>query len=397
MERKKEILVIEQDKNIHEAYKEIFDAQKYHIISAHNAQDGIAISKILSPNIVILSMELGSPEQTLKELKQNSGNTPIIAVGGKEADRSQIQSFSNVYRYFLKPLSLKNLLKAVTEVLQQTSLNSNEVSQKGVIEIENFEFEKFLGQGAYGKVYKGQYLGEETAIKILRKSDLSSEKISRFQREVFALASIEHENIIELLHTGVTKENYYYMITKYFPGENLETLLKKHGKFPPKDATEIAIQVAEGLTEAHKENLIHRDIKPSNILYSPKLRKVKIIDFGLVRLHGYKKTITQKGMALGTPYYMSPEQCKTKKANHFSDIYNLGATFYHLLTGVPPFVKRSIFEIMVAHEKAKVTFPKNFNANLASIIEKMMAKKPTNRYPSMHDVAEVLKQTVTTL
>ena len=395
------ILIINRDRNIHEVYKEILDAHRHHIVSAYSATDGFAMTKIFSPNLVILSMELESQEETIKKLQQTHDNVPVIAICGREIDRAKIQNFTNVKRYFSKPLSLKNLAKAVTEILKQNSQNTQPVSaievKKERKDIDGFEFEKFIGRGGYGEVYRGRYHGEDTAVKILCKSELSSEDMCRFQREVFALATIKHENIIELLQSGITTENYYFMITKYFDGKDLETLLQEQHKLPARDAINIAIQVAKGLSVAHQENLIHRDIKPSNILYSLHTQKVKIIDFGLVRMDNFNQTITKKGMALGTPFYMSPEQCETKKVDYRSDIYNLGATFYHLLFGVPPFIKRSVVEVMMAHLNKKLTFPDDANTDLACVIEKMMAKKPQDRYQSMEEIVKTLEQVAETL
>ena len=109
--------------------------------------------------------------------------------------------------------------------------------------IDGFEFEKFIGRGGYGEVYRGRYQGEDTAVKILCKNDLSSEELRRFQREVFALATIKHENIIELLQTGITEENHYFMITKYFDGKDLDTLLQEHHQLSPKDIVNIVYKL----------------------------------------------------------------------------------------------------------------------------------------------------------
>lgn len=399
------ILVINKDRDIHEVYKEILDEHRHHIVSAYSALDGFAMTKIFSPNLIILSMELESQEETIEKLQQTHHDVPVIAVCGKEIDRAKVENFTNIKRYFSKPLSLKNLANAVAEILQQNSQNAQNLqNSQPVIElkkerkdIEGFEFEKFIGRGGSGEVYRGRYYGEDTAVKILSNNDLSSEELRRFQREVFALATIKHENIIELLQTGITTENYYFMITKYFDGKDLETLLQEQRKLPARDAINIVIQVAKGLSVAHQENLIHRDVKPSNILYSLQEQKVKIIDFGLVKLHNLNQTITKKGVALGTPYYMSPEQCESKKVDYRSDIYNLGATFYHLLLGVPPFVKRSVVEVMMAHLNRKVIFPKDMNVDLVCVIEKMMAKKANDRYQNMEEIVKTLEQVATTL
>jgi serine/threonine-protein kinase len=223
--------------------------------------------------------------------------------------------------------------------------------------------------------------------------------MQRFHREAATAAGLVHPNIVTLYSSGEEKGQHYLEL-EYIDGPTAESLVKKKGKQSVAIAVRIVKDVARGLLEAHNQNILHRDIKPGNILLSSD-GNAKIADFGLAKGYGEgvdKETmmmqLTQEGMAVGTPHYMSPEQCEAAELDGTSDIYSLGCTFYFLLTGEPPFPGDDIMKVMRQH---LLEFPQDLREknekvsdDLNGIIVKMMDKIPDKRYPNMSALVEDL-------
>ncbi len=228
---------------------------------------------------------------------------------------------------------------------------------------------KKLGAGGMGTVFLAQQAGTEQilAIKtIIARLKEDPDFIGRFHRESKVLAGLDHRHIAKVIESG-DSGNTCYMAMEYVEGPNLGTLLKEHKVLPERYVLRIAQQVAEGLAYVYGEaELVHRDIKPENILISrptatgeafPDDDEAKLIDFGLVKPVHDDEHLTQTGMTIGTPLYMSPEQIRGEHIDCRSDIYGLGATMYHLLTGTTPFSGTSPGAIMSAHLTQAVPDP----------------------------------------
>ncbi|MCD4658268.1 MAG: serine/threonine protein kinase [Planctomycetes bacterium] len=255
-----------------------------------------------------------------------------------------------------------------------------------------------IGEGGMGSVYKAFHIGldKNVALKILPPNQLdSADRIKRFKHEAKSAAKMEHPNIVQILNIG-EDDGIHFIVMQFIDGEDLRQRLLRKGVFPPIEALDICMQVAEGLNVAHKKGIIHRDIKPDNIMIERE-GNVKITDFGLARQMEHGLDISKPGKALGTPYYMSPEQCSGKDLDGRSDIYSLGVSLYHIVTGKRPFKGKNAVATALMHIREPVTPPEKINPNLpiplADLVLKMMEKNPQNRFQNCNELEEALKIT----
>lgn len=232
-------------------------------------------------------------------------------------------------------------------------------------------------------------LKRKVAFKVLRPEFAGDATyVARFQREAESAASLVHANIVQIYEVGRV-EDVRFIAQEYVQGENLRQWMRRNGNPTAAQALAIISQAAAALACAGEKRLIHRDIKPENILITKK-GEVKVADFGLARQSfdaaGESLALTQIGMTLGTPLYMSPEQAEGRKLDPRSDIYSLGVTCYHLLTGTPPFEGDTALAVAVKHLKNEPVplsrLRPDLPEKLCKIVHKMLAKKPDERYAS---------------
>ncbi|TVR98909.1 MAG: serine/threonine protein kinase [Phycisphaerales bacterium] len=250
-----------------------------------------------------------------------------------------------------------------------------------------------LGAGAMATVFKGRQLSLDrlVAIKILpKKFSANAQFIERFYAEGRAAAQLNHPNIVQAYDVGKAAD-YHYFVMEYVEGRTVYDDIIKHKRFSEQEAVRVAIQVAEALLHAHEKGLIHRDVKPKNIMISRE-EVVKLADLGLARAISDKEAAeAEAGKAFGTPYYISPEQIRGHKdIGPPADIYSLGATLYHMLTGNVPFDGKNPSSVMHKHLKSELVPPDHVNpklsAGISEVIEMMMAKNPADRYQNCRDL-----------
>jgi eukaryotic-like serine/threonine-protein kinase len=261
-----------------------------------------------------------------------------------------------------------------------------------------FELVRKLGQGGMGQVYLARQLSlkREVAVKILRADHAqNTTALQRFRAEAEAIARISHPNIVQVFAIG-EHDGLNYMALEYVAGRNLRDYLDRKGVPELPVCLTILRQVAAALQRAAELGLVHRDIKPENILLNRKA-EVKVADFGLSRYFAGTQqplSLTQSGMTLGTPLYMSPEQVQGKPVDHRSDLYSLGVTAYHLLTGHPPFQAENIFDVAIQHvqkdPEALALVRPDLPIELCDIVHRLLNKKPEDRYQSAKDVLREL-------
>ena len=265
-------------------------------------------------------------------------------------------------------------------------------------QIPGFQILSKLGQGAMAVVFSAKQLSLDrmVAIKVLPKRlSENPEFVDRFYREGRAAARLNHPNIVQAYDVGESG-GYHYFVMEYIDGQTVFDLLGGDTPTPEADALRIVLQVANALEHAHRQGLIHRDVKPKNIMLT-KSGDVKLADMGLAReIDDYATAAAEAGRAYGTPYYISPEQIRGEiHIDSRADIYALGATFYHMVTGRVPFDGTTPSAVMHKHLKDPLVPPDHINRTLSSgvgeIIEVMMAKSPDDRYPSMEEVITDLK------
>jgi serine/threonine protein kinase len=260
--------------------------------------------------------------------------------------------------------------------------------------LAGFTLLRRLGQGGMGQVYLAEQLSlkRKVALKLLRPELASSkEALERFQREALAVAQATHANIVQVYDVGQA-DGMPYMALEYVDGRNLKEYISKKG--PPELLVAISImrQVASALQRAGELGIVHRDIKPENILLTRK-GEVKVADFGLARClaqEGEGGNLTQPGLTMGTPLYMSPEQVENKELDARSDIYSFGVTCYHMLAGQPPFRGPTAFDVVLQHVKKPpqplAELRPDLPELLCAIVHKMLAKDPAQRYQTAKDL-----------
>ena len=249
-----------------------------------------------------------------------------------------------------------------------------------------------LGAGGMGTVYRAvdPSLDRYVAIKVLTQRE--PKYVERFRREAQVLAKIMHPSIIQIYEIVGSDEDQSdpYIVMEYFEGKPLDTLLKE-GPVPAAQVVHILRQTAEGLKRAHANNVIHRDIKPANIMVAAN-GDVKILDFGIAKLRDAKKDLTGETV-LGTPYYMSPEQAMGQPIDNRTDIYSLGITAFHLLTGKKPFEARSKVDVMLMQVKTPLPSILTWvpcDERVVRLVEKLCAKQPSQRYQTCDELVEAL-------
>ena len=255
--------------------------------------------------------------------------------------------------------------------------------------IPGYQFLDKLGKGSMGTVFKARQLSMNrlVAVKILHpRLAANRDFLDRFQREAHLAAKFSSNHVVQAIDVG-SAGNLHYFVMEYVDGVTIRDELNNGKIYEEREAVEIVLQIAQALQLAHRRQLIHRDIKPANIIITPE-GIAKLADLGMAReTDDYETARAEKGMTIGTPYYIAPEQIKSKsKVDSKSDIYSLGATLYHMVTGQPPFPYNETDRVLKAHLVEELTRPDELNPKLSrglgDVVSMMLAKKRQARYPS---------------
>jgi eukaryotic-like serine/threonine-protein kinase len=355
---------------------------------------------------VISYADAGSLERDLQDRSQDQSSPLLVwdlAVEKGLLSSDQAREFMAKLSDAVDAVSAAAPAPAVEDSLSETvpeKESDSRISLSGVSQSTDAGSEKRLGgyllqtrlgKGAMGAVFKARQesMDRDVAIKVLPRSLANNQDfIQRFLREARAAGKLSHPNIVVGIDSGFA-DGYYYFAMEYVNGSNLGQLLVSNGRFSEDDATEYCLQIARALEHAHQEGIIHRDVKPENILLD-KRGTAKLCDLGLARAQNDDMQLTTAGEAIGTPYYISPEQVRGLEPDFRSDIYSLGCTFYHLLTGKTPFTGANSMAVMQMHLNDRAVpvrkLVPEISAGVEKVISKMMAKTSAGRYQSAAEV-----------
>ena len=273
--------------------------------------------------------------------------------------------------------------------------------------IGQYKILKTIGAGGMGTVYLGEHilLGRRAAIKTLLPA-LSSHReiIDRFFNEAKAISAINDPGVVQIFDFGYHVDGTAFIVMEYLEGESLAARLDRLGSLSVGESLRIARQIAASLAATHALGIIHRDLKPANVflIRDPEAQdgeRTKILDFGICKLDegAAESSVTQTGQMLGTPVYMSPEQCRgAGKIDHRSDIYSVGCALYHMLTGQPPFDCESVGDFIAAHLKDEPPPPSEIEPSIPplvdSIVMRCLAKEPEYRFQTMEELHATIER-----
>ena len=254
----------------------------------------------------------------------------------------------------------------------------------------NLKIEELLGRGGMGTVYRATHLtlDRTVAVKIINPEFASNNDVNqRFVREAKLMAKLRHPRAAMIYDSGTLPDGRLFIVMEFVEGITLADVLKKEGRIPYQKAVEIAVSICDVLSEAHKLGIIHRDLKPANIMLNE--QGVFVLDFGIAKLlnkdnaESMQLSMTGNGLLVGTPFYMSPEQCLGTPVEARSDLYSLGALLYEMLAGRPPFNDEVLSAVIIKHAMVEAPrieeFAPEIPPALADVVNRLLAKKPEDR------------------
>jgi serine/threonine-protein kinase len=314
--------------------------------------------------------------------------------------REQQKQASDPNSRSLSDLLVENSFLTVNQAKRVRQVIADGRSSK----IPGYDLMQEVGKGAMARVYRARQISLDriVAVKILpKKMSDNRDFVDRFYKEGKAAAKLSHNNIVQAIDVGESPDGFHYFVMEFVEGKTLYDIMatppQGEGKsFSEAEALDIGIQMADALAHAHQRGLIHRDVKPKNIILTPQ-GVAKLTDLGLARATDDKRAAEMEaGKAYGTPYYISPEQIRGDMDIDFrADIYSLGATLYHLVTGRPPFEGETPASVMHQHLKQPLVPADHVNtalsAGVGEIIDVAMAKRREDRYESTEQMLEDLR------
>jgi len=369
--------------------------------------------------------------QLLAYLVRNRAQAPtseelLTRVWSTDAEMT-VEAFNNVVRRLAKKLDPEGRMLRIDGIMNSAEFKVTSASTLSLPGAESlgtsggdagdpmigraldnkYEIIKAIGGGASGQVYKGKHkmMNVTVAVKILAPQlSTQPELVRRFEREARAAGLLRHKNILLVHDLGLTEESQPYMVMEYLNGFSLAELLEQNGKLGVADTVEIVCQICQGIGKAHEAGLVHRDLKPGNIMLVAEGEHTftaKIVDFGLAKLIRPEdsESLTRTGALIGTPSYMSPEQCRSEPTDHRCDIYSIGCMLYEMLTGAKPFAATNIIEIYMKHAQEAPPplvlsdVHPQLSSKLQQIVHRCLEKNRENRYQS----AELLFHDLSTL
>ncbi|CAN5351799.1 hypothetical protein BH11CYA1_BH11CYA1_13600 [soil metagenome] len=404
------------------------------------------------PDIILMDIDLPKIDgiRASKEIKQALPNTHIVMFTASADEEHIVEALeAGASGYCLKTVASENLyaaIKAVTagatwldpgiarKLLKAQSRDSHEaanivtpaefpnkaalIERLGIKNYKNgrtpigerYEIDGVLGRGGMGIVYKAKHvlMNRPVAIKMLHPEFAEDDNVvARFQAEAQTLSQLSHPNLVSVFDFGVTADKEPYMVMDFHSGQSLDSYMDAKGRLNTEIGLSIFKQVLSGLSVVHRAGIVHRDIKPGNMIISLEAKpQVKIVDFGIAKNPSTQKErlkITNTGEVVGTPRYMSPEQCTGKELDARSDIYALGCVMYECFSGKPAFDGDSFYELVRRHLNEPPSSLPFFQPGvslpqgLVEIIFKALEKNPENRYQSAEEMLQAInKVTVST-
>lgn len=390
------ILVVEDDAVMREYVARSLTARGFTVAMARSGAE--ALQQLRSKSIALVISDIRMPGMDgfafAMALRRDPaiGYPDIIFVSGLD-DREQYRTAMHVgaYDFLVKPFKSQEIADTVKECLETRKIRHRgraltetaATAAAALPRIPGYELIQRLGEGAVSVVYLATHLAtrDQHALKILKLHTIDAntqEAVNRFMSEYNMLEATSHPNVARVYAHGVG-DQCLYIGMEHLPGGDLR--LDIEAGMPAGQAQLRAAEIASALSAIHAAGIIHRDLKPANILMRMTGEAV-LADFGIAKQLGAQLSLTQTEMVMGTPYYMSPEQARGGAVGPASDIYALGILFFEMLSGKRPYVGKTPTEVMGKHLSAPVPLLPAHLAKYQPVIDVLMAKRPTDRYPN---------------
>ena len=359
-------------------------------------------------DIVLLDYQLGTPEDGfdyLRRFRKIANFPPVIMLTASGNEDLAVRAIKGGAADYIpkQTMTHERLAGAIEGALDAARGERNESSpgqapSAGVslpqnLAIEGYQLLRCLAQGGAATVYLARELagGKERVVKVMAQrlaSGEESREAQRLQREYDLIRKVDSPRVVKIRQIGVAS-GHVYLTMEYFPDGSLREIVT--GPLPRKMALDYLRQIAQALELIHRAGILHRDLKPANIM----LRhdgSLTLIDFGTAKDVTADSNLTQTGMVVGTPNYMSPEQCSGLVLTEASDLYALGVILYEMLTGVQPYTAATPLAVLYKHQYAPLPQLPPELADLQPLLDTLMAKVPEERFPSAHALLEQLEQ-----
>jgi CheY-like chemotaxis protein len=404
------ILLAEDYDDLREMISELLRGQDHVVEAFDNGADAHAVLKTKTFDLIILDWELPQLHgvEVIKDYRAAGGTSPVLLLSGRKALSDKETGFdAGADDYLTKPFHPKELQARIKALLRRAELSVPKQSaemgemESGTLFGDRYQIVSVLGKGSTGIIYKSRhiFLNRFVALKVLHPQLISDgESVARFKREAQAVSCLSHPNIIAVYDFGITSSGLPYLAMDYAEGETLAYRLSVQDHLSVEQALPIFIQAADALGHSHERGVIHRDVKPGNMLLvsnAPlKGESLKLVDFGIAKVArgGAAMQVTQNGDILGSPLYMSPEQCMGLDLDPRTDIYSLGCVMYITLTGKEPFVGDNVLDTMYRRTVEEVRpfsdirndleYPKM----LETIVLEALKRERNRRYQTMREL-----------
>ena len=399
------ILVVVDNEFIREVIARTLRAAQFEVTVAPSGEEALALIRARLFDMILTDINMPGMDgfSFIRSMRMTPtlGQPQVIFISGTD-DRALYKRAMNVGAcdFLVKPFTGAELNEAVTSRLadrvNRTGTHpsvSLGLSASGTEEVTvpGYEVLRTLGEGASSKVLLAthKHSDQQHALKLLRLPIHFREQrdvINRFLAEYSMLVKLSHRNVARVFEHGLIG-HYLYIGMEYLPGGDLR--LDIEASMAPQRAQKYACQIAAALSAIHSAGIIHRDLKPANILMRMTGEAV-LADFGIAKQIGSGLALTQGNIALGTPYYMSPEQATASPLDARSDLYSLGVLLFEMLTGKPPYVAATSVEIMGMHVNAPVPVLPEKCAAFQPVLNKLLAKQAARRYANADDAREAI-------
>ncbi len=411
-EMKKKILIIDDEQNMLNSLRRMLRSYRddWDIDFSSESIDFIFKLEKSPYDLVItdLNMPGMSGLELLSLIKKNHPLTPVIIITGKPSYDAAVECIKlGAINYITKPFDSEKITDAIiaafrecvvhkkTDVLRLHDTEKTEILKPRII--GGYGIITIIGEGGFGVVFKVKKDGEFFALKILKtnqelKPEQRRVRLERFLREAELTSSINHANIVRVIEFGLAQEEQIpFLVMEYMNGTNLDALISNRKEFNYYEKAEIIRSVCLALGAIHSKGICHRDIKPANILVD-ELMNVKVTDFGIAKVPD--SMLTKSVDIVGTPSYLSPEALISPDIDHRSDIFSLGVVAYLLYLHILPFSGKNVVALAYQIASEKPELPRKIDPRfpnpMQSIIMKMLAKKPDNRYQNVDDIVRDL-------